>query len=349
MSAYDNMCVRANTSLVAHVCSRNVSTSNYRNKSLLRKSIGWARVCLLLLLVVSPVSANPVRSRRTSHHRASAEAAAAAAAAAAEAAAESANTALGVKLLLEVQKAVEQSSQHTLRSVDEQLLQFLGNSRSRSSSRQATMEDQPDDAGSSRSRRSTAHWSKPCTNLMKVTSNTQESLSFEIILAVAKAMSYMGDFKNNFSRDVLHMDWDELRDVQTNGITVPFIKSIPTINKAALVFDEQLQEAYEMMQRLAVGIEQVTLDQALYQGSFLQQFRIIENHIVTILCQLHYAMVHRNLSPSVSVTKEIMGEEYRDLEGESSRNMRDAVIVREYDAGLMHLKEVFSEFHKEAP
>nr|XP_027230440.1 uncharacterized protein LOC113822113 [Penaeus vannamei] len=82
MSAYDNMCVRANTSLVAHVCSRNVSTSNYRNKSLLRKSIGWARVCLLLLLVVSPVSANPVRSRRTSHHRASAEAAAAAAAAA---------------------------------------------------------------------------------------------------------------------------------------------------------------------------------------------------------------------------------------------------------------------------
>lgn len=155
-------------------------------------------MCLLLLLVVSPVSANPVRSRRTSHHRASAEAAAAAAAAAAEAAAESADTALGVKLLLEVQKAVEQSSQHTLRSADEQLLQFLGNSRSRSSSRQATMEDQPDDAGSSRSRRSTAHWSKPCTNLMKVTSNTQESLSFEIILAVAKAMSYMGDFKNNF-------------------------------------------------------------------------------------------------------------------------------------------------------
>ncbi|XP_037790923.1 uncharacterized protein LOC119586287 isoform X3 [Penaeus monodon] len=274
---------------------------------------------------------------------------AAAAAAAAEAAAESADTALGVELLLEVQKAVEQSSQHTLRSADEQLLQFLGNSRSRSSSRQATMEDQPDDAGSSRSRRSTAHWSKPCTNLMHVSSNTQQTLSYEILLAVAKAISYMGQFKNNFSRDVLHMDWEDLRDVHTNGITVQFIKSIPAINKTALDFDEQLQEAYEMMQRLAVGIEQVTLDQALYQGSFLQQFRIIENHIVSILCQLHYAMVHRNLSPSVSVTKEIMGEEYRDLEGESSRNMRDAVIVREYDAALMHLKEVFSEFDKETP
>lgn len=49
MSAYDNMCVRANTSLVAHVCSRNVSTSNYRNKSLLRKSIGKYNYIIFLI------------------------------------------------------------------------------------------------------------------------------------------------------------------------------------------------------------------------------------------------------------------------------------------------------------
>lgn len=49
MSVYDNMCVRANTALVAHVCSNNVTTSTYRNKSLLRKSIGKYSFMILLI------------------------------------------------------------------------------------------------------------------------------------------------------------------------------------------------------------------------------------------------------------------------------------------------------------
>lgn len=109
-------------------------------------------------------------------------------------------------------------------------------------------------------------------------------------------------------------------------------------------FNSQLLHAYEKMQRLAVGIEQVTLDQALYQGEMLQDFRTIETHIVKILCQLHYAMVHQELEPPATVTKEIMEENYRDLDGTSERNIRDYVIVREYNAAIHHLVEIFVKF-----
>lgn len=124
------------------------------------------------------------------------------------------------------------------------------------------------------------------------------------------------------------------------------IDFLTTVSMPENNFNSQLQNAYELMQRLAVGIEQVTLDQALYRGTLLQQFRSIETHIVTILCQLHYAMVYQKLAPSVSVTKEIMGENYRDLDGESSREMRDTIIVRDYYAALQRLIDVFTEFEK---
>lgn len=109
-------------------------------------------------------------------------------------------------------------------------------------------------------------------------------------------------------------------------------------------FNSQLLHAYEKMQRVAVGIEQVTLDQALYQGDLLQDFRTIETHIVKILCQLHYAMVHQELEPPVNVTKVIMSENYRDLEGTSQRSARDSIIVREYNSAIDQLKDIFIKF-----
>ena len=112
-------------------------------------------------------------------------------------------------------------------------------------------------------------------------------------------------------------------------------------------FNSQLLHAYEKMQRLAVGIEQVTLDQALYEGDLLQDFRTIETHIVKILCQLHYAMMHQELKPPMNVTKEIMNENYRDLDGTSARTARDSVIVRAYDTAVDHLKDIFVKFENQ--
>lgn len=108
----------------------------------------------------------------------------------------------------------------------------------------------------------------------------------------------------------------------------------------------QLLHAYEKMQRLAVGIEQVTLDQALYEGKLLHKFKDIETHIVKILCQLHFAMVHRDLEPPTTVTKDIMGEVYRDQDDTSERKIRDSVIVREYNTTIQDLVKAFQRFEQ---
>ena len=148
------------------------------------------------------------------------------------------------------------------------------------------------------------------------------------------------------------MDWDTAVEnfrSQTfeflNPLEVPTKETLATLN-----FDEVLAEAYESMQRRAVAIEHVTLDQALYRdyngSDFLGQFQKIEMEIVNVLCELHFAMKHRNVEPSVEITAAIMKEKYRDIENSSGRKTRDTIIMREYLSCLDYLLAVFDYFRK---
>ena len=135
--------------------------------------------------------------------------------------------------------------------------------------------------------------------------------------------------------------WDALVERYKN-FNLTFLDAAEPENPSD--FNSQLLYAYEKMQRLAVGIEQVTLDQAIYENELLQEFRYIETQIVKILCQLHYAMVHQEVKPPVNVTKMIMGEKYRDVDGSRGRSTRDSIIVREYNSAIDNLKEIFMKF-----
>lgn len=211
------------------------------------------------------------------------------------------------------------------------------------------MSDRPDDATSSRSRRmATVHWSQPCTGLVKNPDNTQRDLSRHILHELSTAHSFLIDFRTKYARSAMDSTqpnvWEAL-EAETPQFKYDFLNAIAPENPED--FNSQLLHAYEKMQRLAVGIEQVTLDQALYEGDLLQDFRKIETHIVKILCQLHYAMVHQELKPPMNVTKEIMDESYRDLDGTSARTMRDSVIVLAYNAAVDHLKDIFVKFENQ--
>lgn len=280
--------------------------------------------------MLSPVSAVPVKNTRAAYIL---EAAAAAVAAAAAASTTADNT-----LEWEINQQLEEFLERPRRALHHQR---ASRSSSSSVSSRHRMEDQPDDVGNSRSRRGTAHWSQPCTNLMHDVNNTADSLAKHILLAVSRAISFMDDFRTKYAQD-LGMDWANVLENYTSSQSIDFLQ--PKWEPQASDFNSHLKYAYEVIQRLAVGIEQVTLDQALYRGTFLQEFRSIENQIVKILCELHYAMVHQELTPSVLVTKEIMGEEYRDLEGESARTMRDTIIVRDYAKALNNLRDMFIAF-----
>lgn len=132
-----------------------------------------------------------------------------------------------------------------------------------------------------------------------------------------------------------------------NRLSIPSEEELKTIK-----FNDILRIAYESMQRRAVSIEQVTLDQALYRDfnntDFLSQFRIIEGEIVNILCELHYAMMQQGVTPSETITADIMEGKYRDIDSSSGRLTRDTIILREYLNGLDYLMVVFEYFKSQA-
>lgn len=131
-----------------------------------------------------------------------------------------------------------------------------------------------------------------------------------------------------------------------NRLNIPSDQQLESLD-----FKSVLAVAYESMQRRAVAIEQVTLDQALYRDlndmDFLSEFSNIEGEIVSILCEVHYAMKQLDVSPSTVITAEIMQEKYRDLDINSERLNRDTIILREYLSALDYLVKVFDYFRKQ--
>ncbi|KAL7647311.1 UNVERIFIED_CONTAM: hypothetical protein RMT77_000906 [Armadillidium vulgare] len=222
-------------------------------------------------------------------------------------------------------------------------------------------EDSASSASSSgRERRATAatpsgsgsgrgEWMQPCPNLdSKLDTNaTPQSLSPFILRAIHEAKSQVDKFINEFARETFQSDSWEGALPEFQDYSFPFLNNTNSIDLNApeeLSFEDALQEAYELMQRRAVGIEQVTLDQALYQANFLTEFRHVEDRIVHVLCELRHAMIQSGVTPKQEVTKDVMKEEARDIDGERWRNIRDAVILREYITGLQMLHSLFSYY-----
>ncbi|XP_018024833.1 uncharacterized protein LOC108680513 [Hyalella azteca] len=202
----------------------------------------------------------------------------------------------------------------------------------------------------------TAHWSSPCRIVTEVNPNSSPAyFSENIYHSINVAHKHAHRFKETFASQLwLGLSWEEaLSSVRDEPYEFLNRLSHPSEDELqALEFKSALAIAYESMQRRAVAIEQVTLDQALYRDlndtDFLSEFRSIEGEIVSILCELHYAMKQLQVAPAQEITAEIMDEKYRDLDVSSDRLERDTIILREYISGLDYLVRVFDHFRSQS-
>ncbi|KAF2352957.1 hypothetical protein FHG87_016285 [Trinorchestia longiramus] len=201
-----------------------------------------------------------------------------------------------------------------------------------------------------------AHWSSPCRIDTAVNPNSSPAyFSENIYHSINVAHKHAHRFKDTFASQLWHgQDW-------YFALTMVPEESYEFLNRLSIPTEEELQSmdfkaalavAYESMQRRAVAIEQVTLDQALYRDlndtDFLSEFRSMEGEIVSILCELHYAMKQLQVRSSEVITSEIMHEKYRDLDISSDRLERDTIILREYISGLDYLVRVFDHFRSQS-
>ncbi|KAK1127132.1 hypothetical protein K0M31_003680 [Melipona bicolor] len=113
-----------------------------------------------------------------------------------------------------------------------------------------------------------------------------------------------------------------------------------------LQLDRALIDAYEYMQKYAVGLEQIVWDQEDLQLEFHDQFKHTEYKLLSVLCELQVALVERQLSPRPDVQRDIMTSEFRSISSETFRNLRDWVIFRDYMNGLEYVVQVFEHLHR---
>ena len=129
----------------------------------------------------------------------------------------------------------------------------------------------------------------------------------------------------------------------------PSVNQVPEELKK-LDFAAELQTSYELIQRLAVVIEAVTLDQAVYNdvnpSDLLKNYRKIEWRIVAILRELRISMAICGVKPAANITWEIMPEKIRNIPSYGGRNDRDAVVVQQYLIAMQYLRAVFDHFRK---
>lgn len=120
------------------------------------------------------------------------------------------------------------------------------------------------------------------------------------------------------------------------------IPSVLLISNDFFLFqhDHTLLDAYEYLQKLAVGLEQAVWD-LKSNGRFGKEFRENEAQLHLVLCEIQNAIVDRELEGRKDVSREIMSMDFRKLNSTETRQ-RDFIILRDYIKALDFIIQSFS-------
>lgn len=94
------------------------------------------------------------------------------------------------------------------------------------------------------------------------------------------------------------------------------------------------------MQRYAVGLQLILKDQD-EMSKFSNQFKEASDQLNVLICELQTALHERQLEVPDNVDEDIIPEEYKQYNDDTSKNLRDFVIYEKYLNGLEYLIQVF--------
>lgn len=212
--------------------------------------------------------------------------------------------------------------------------------------------------------RSTPKWVNPCglaaddfaTGDLDVVQLTDSQLLHQVVVQAKTALMHAELFRDDYARRTFKLDLANLYSTfEDHYDWLPGPSEIPKeLGKQlsqeyldTLQLDTALIDAYEYMQKYAVGLEQIVWDQEDLQLEFHDQFMHTEYKLLSVLCELQVALVERQLSPRPDVKRDIMRSEYRSMSSsETYRNLRDWVIFRDYMNGLEYVVQVFEHLHR---
>jgi len=190
-----------------------------------------------------------------------------------------------------------------------------------------------------------------------VTPLSDQELIQNILLSAKNALVHSDDFKEKFVRRTFstsswkdhHETWKEQRYnwlPSWKDIPKHLHESLEGGHLQKLKLDTALSRMYNYLQRFAVGLEEVVIDQALFDGEFIQEFNEAEYKLKAVLCELQMAMLERDIDIGHDVSRDIMKDDVRDIQDQSYRNLRDWYIYRDYMNGLEYVIHAFDHLKK---
>jgi len=190
-----------------------------------------------------------------------------------------------------------------------------------------------------------------------VTPLSDQELIQNILLSAKNALVHSDDFKEKFVRRTFstsswrdhHETWKEQRYnwlPSWKDIPKHLHESLEGGHLQKLKLDTALARMYNYLQRFAVGLEEVVIDQALFDGEFIQEFNEAEYKLKAVLCELQMAMLERDIDIGTDVSRDIMKDDVRDIQDQSYRNLRDWYIYRDYMNGLEYVIHAFDHLKK---
>ncbi|XP_017760499.1 PREDICTED: uncharacterized protein LOC108551018 [Eufriesea mexicana] len=210
-------------------------------------------------------------------------------------------------------------------------------------------------------------WVNPCglaaeaaedpTADLDVVQITDSQLLHQVVLQAKTALMHAELFRDDYAKRTFNIDFADLHSTfkDNHYDWLPGPNEIPKqlgeqLNQEyldKLELDSALIDAYEYMQKFAVGLEQIVWDQEDLQLEFRKQFKDTEYKLRTVLCELQVALVERQLSSRPDATRDIMKSEFRTVStSETYRNLRDWLIFRDYMNGLEYVVQVFEHLRR---
>lgn len=208
-------------------------------------------------------------------------------------------------------------------------------------------------------------WVNPCGVSTKLRTNgsnpdiaqlEDHDLLNQIVLQAKTALRHAQLFRDEFIRQTFKTDFASVHNLwrKSHYDWLPTRTEIPKelgeeldpehLNK--LDINTSLVDAYEYMQKYAVGLEQVVLDQKDYQPKYHQKFTEAEWKLRAVLCEIQVALEERSVTRRPDVTRDVMTSDFRTMTDMTFRDLRDWLIFREYMNGLEYVVQVFSHLRQ---
>ncbi|CAG0891897.1 unnamed protein product [Darwinula stevensoni] len=184
--------------------------------------------------------------------------------------------------------------------------------------------------------------------------STDAEILTKILQQAKRVRLYMEEVRERYVFETFNLDFDTHHQLWKDSRTdwLPSHSKIPKElgevtpqeHLRGLQMQGFMKAVYEYFQQYSVGLEQFILDQAMYGGPHQESIQTLETQVMQLLCELQVGMMEKGIRPNPDVPRDVMSEEFRDIEDESQRNLRDWIIFRdlnnavEYSIdGLNHL------------